>query len=112
MCFLLWRRRTGGTLRDARCGRNVVISAWSVRSPHRPRWMPGNGGLALHTILLDPADKQRMYVAISAGGVYRTDDGGSTWAAQNRGIRAMFMPGKYPEFGQCVHKIAMHPAPP
>jgi serine/threonine protein kinase len=77
--------------------------------PHRPRWMPGNGGLALHTILLDPADKQRMYVAISAGGVYRTDDGGNTWTAQNRGIRAMFMPDKYPEFGQCVHKIAMHP---
>jgi serine/threonine protein kinase len=80
--------------------------------PHRPRWMPGNGGLALHTILLDPAEKQRMYVAISAGGVYRTDDGGSTWTAQNRGIRAMFMPDKYPEFGQCVHKIAMHPGRP
>jgi serine/threonine protein kinase len=80
--------------------------------PHRPRWMSGNGGLALHTILLDPADKQRMYVAISAGGVYRTDDGGSTWSAQNRGVRAMFMPDKYPEFGQCVHKIAMHPGRP
>ena len=80
--------------------------------PHRPRWMPGNGGLALHTILLDPADNQRMYVAISAGGVYRTNDGGRTWTAQNRGIRAMFMPDKYPEFGQCVHKIAMHPDRP
>ena len=80
--------------------------------PHRPRWMPGNGGLALHTILLDPTEKERMYVAISAGGVYRTDDGGSTWTAQNRGIRAMFMPDKYPEFGQCVHKIAMHPGRP
>jgi serine/threonine protein kinase len=80
--------------------------------PHRPRWMPGNGGLALHTIVLDPADKQRMYVAISAGGVYRTTDGGRTWTAQNRGIRAMFMPDKYPEFGQCVHKIAMHPSRP
>ncbi|MGH9683618.1 MAG: protein kinase domain-containing protein [Candidatus Acidiferrales bacterium] len=80
--------------------------------PHRPRWMPGNGGLALHTILLDPANKQRMYVAISAGGVYRTDDGGLTWTAQNRGVRVVFMPGKYPEFGQCVHKIAMHPAHP
>jgi photosystem II stability/assembly factor-like uncharacterized protein len=78
--------------------------------PHRPRWMPGNGGLALHTILLDPVDTQRMYVAISSGGVYRTSDGGRTWTAQNRGIRAMFMPDKYPEFGQCVHKIAMHPA--
>jgi serine/threonine protein kinase len=80
--------------------------------PHRPRWMPGNGGLALHTILLDPANKQRMYVAISAGGVYRTDDGGRTWTAQNQGIRAMFMPNKYPEFGQCVHKIALHPDRP
>ncbi len=80
--------------------------------PHRPRWVPGNGGLALHTIVLDPADKQRMYVAISAGGVYRTNDGGNTWSAQNRGIRAMFLPMKYPEFGQCVHKIAMHPARP
>jgi len=80
--------------------------------PHRPRWTPGNGGLALHTILLDPANPQRMYVAISAGGVYRTDDGGRTWTAQNRGIRAMFVPNKYPEFGQCVHKIAMHPARP
>ena len=80
--------------------------------PHRPRWMPGNGGLALHTILLDPADAQRIYVAISAGGVYRSDDGGATWTARNHGIRAMFMPGKYPEFGQCVHKIAMHPGHP
>jgi hypothetical protein len=80
--------------------------------PQRPRWMPGNGGLALHTILLDPADNQRLYVAISAGGVYRTNDGGQTWTAQNRGIRAMFMPDKSPEFGQCVHKIAMHPGRP
>ena len=80
--------------------------------PHRPRWVPGNGGLALHTILLDPANTQRMYVAISSGGVYSTKDGGSTWTPQNRGIRALFLPDKYPEFGQCVHKIAMHPARP
>jgi len=80
--------------------------------PHRPRWMPGNGGLALHTILLDPSNKQRMYVAISSGGVYRTEDGGRTWTAQNRGIRTTFTPEKYPEFGQCVHKIALHPARP
>ncbi len=80
--------------------------------PHRPRWMPGNGGLTLHTVLLDPANDQRMYVGISAGGVYRTDDGGATWTAKNHGIRVMFMPGKYPEFGQCVHKIAMHPSRP
>lgn len=80
--------------------------------PHRPRWMAGNGGLALHTILLDPSDKKRMYIAISAGGVYRTEDGGQSWTAQNHGIRALFMPEKYPEFGQCVHKIALHPARP
>lgn len=80
--------------------------------PHRPRWMPGNGGLALHTVLLDPSNRQRMYVAISSGGVYRTDDGGTTWSAQNRGIVATFLPNKYPEFGQCVHKIAMHPKRP
>lgn len=80
--------------------------------PHRPRWVPGNGGLALHSIVLDPSDTQRMYVAISSGGVYRTHDGGRTWTAQNRGIRAMFQPDKYPEFGQCVHKIALHPSRP
>ena len=80
--------------------------------PHRPRWMPGNGGLALHSVLLDPTNGERMYVAISSGGVYRSDDGGQTWTAQNQGIRAIFLPNKYPEFGQCVHKIAMHPSRP
>jgi serine/threonine protein kinase len=78
--------------------------------PHRPRWVPGNGGLTLHTILPDPANNQRMYVAISAGGVYRTDDGGSTWQARNRGIRVHYLPDKYPEFGHCIHKIVLHPA--
>ena len=76
--------------------------------PHRPRWMPSNGGLTLHTILPDPCNKDRMYVAVSAGGVYRTDDGGTTWQARNNGVRVMFLPEKYPEFGQCVHKIVLH----
>lgn len=80
--------------------------------PHRPRWVPGNGGLALHTILLDPKDANCMYVAISAGGVYRTCDGGQTWEARNRGIRVVYAPEKYPEFGQCVHKIVLHPKRP
>jgi serine/threonine protein kinase len=80
--------------------------------PHRPRWMPGNGGLALHTIVLDPSNNQRMYVAISSGGVYRTNDGGQAWTAQNQGICCTFTPDKYPEFGQCVHKIAIHPSRP
>jgi photosystem II stability/assembly factor-like uncharacterized protein len=79
---------------------------------HRPRWMPSNGGLALHTIVLDPATPQRMYVAISSGGLYRSEDGGASWSARNRGIRAVFLPNKYPEFGQCVHRIALHPLRP
>ena len=90
---------------------------WSlVRSlfdhPHRARWTPGNGGLCLHTIVPDPIDGARLYVAISAGGLYRTIDGGRTREARNRGVRVAFAPEKYPEFGQCVHKIAMHPARP
>jgi len=80
--------------------------------PHRPRWMPGNGGLCLHTVLPDPGNKERMYVAVSAAGVYRTEDGRNTWQARNNGIRVVFMPEKYPEFGQCVHKIVLHKARP
>jgi len=80
--------------------------------PHRHRWTPGNGGLTLHTILQDPSDRARMYVGISAGGVYRTTDAGETWTAQNRGIRVTFQPDQYPEFGQCVHKMALNPARP
>ncbi len=80
--------------------------------PHRPRWMPSNGGLTLHTILPDPCNKDRMYVAVSAGGVYRTDDGGTTWQSRNNGVRVMFLPEKYPEFGQCVHKIVLHESRP
>jgi photosystem II stability/assembly factor-like uncharacterized protein len=70
--------------------------------------MPGQGGLCLHTVLLDQSDPARMHVGISAGGVYRTDDGGRSWQARNRGIRVTFMPERYPEFGQCVHKIVRH----
>ena len=80
--------------------------------PHRPRWMPSNGGLFLHTIVPDPENKARMYVGVSAGGVYRTEDGGNTWQARNNGIRVVFMPEKYPEFGQCVHKIVLHESRP
>jgi len=80
--------------------------------PHRPRWMPGQGGLCLHTILLHQTDAGRIHVGISAAGVYRTDDGGRTWQARNRGIRVTFMPERFPEFGQCVHKIVRHPDRP
>ena len=82
--------------------------------PHRPQWQPGGGGLCLHTILPDPADAKRMHIAISTGGVYRTDDGGESWDVKNVGVRAQFMPPdqQYPEFGQCVHKIVSHPSNP
>lgn len=77
--------------------------------PHRPKWMPGGGGLALHTILPHPREPGRMLVAISAAGVYLTDDGGASWRASNQGIRAELLPDKQPEFGQCVHRRPGHP---
>ena len=90
---------------------------WSLNEglwnhPHRPQWMPGGGGLCLHTILQHPADRDRLMVAVSTGGVYRSDDGGRSWSARNRGIRAGFLPDKFPEFGQCVHKVVRHPSKP
>lgn len=69
-------------------------------------WMPGGGGLILHTIVPDPVRPDRIFVAVSAGGAYRSDDGGATWQPVNRNVRADFMPDPYPETGQCVHKIA------
>lgn len=82
--------------------------------PHRAQWMPGGGGLCLHTILPDPSNKKRLFVAISTGGVYRTDDGGDNWQPRNVGVRAQFLPPdqQYPEWGQCVHKIVSHPSNP
>jgi photosystem II stability/assembly factor-like uncharacterized protein len=79
---------------------------------HQPRWQPGAGGLCLHTIVLDPKNPKRMLIAISAAGVYRTDNGGKSWQARNVGVRAEFLPDKYPEFGQCVHKVVQHPKCP
>jgi photosystem II stability/assembly factor-like uncharacterized protein len=80
--------------------------------PHRKSWTPGFGGMAIHTVLPHPADSQQVLVAMSTGGVYRTTDGGESWAASNSGIRAYFLPDEYPEFGQCVHKVARFPGRP
>jgi hypothetical protein len=80
--------------------------------PHRGKFSPGAGGFCLHTILPDPVNPQRMYIAISAGGCYRTDDGGQSWAPQNKNVRASYSPNPYPEYGQCVHRLAMHPSKP
>jgi photosystem II stability/assembly factor-like uncharacterized protein len=73
----------------------------------RPTWQPGAGGLILHTIVPHPSDPQRMWVGISAVGVFETTDGGATWEPRNKGVRADFVPGPPPETGQCVHKFAM-----
>ena len=80
--------------------------------PHRKDWFPGAGGLCLHTILPDPQDSDRIYVAVSMGGCYRTDDGGKSWAPYNKNVRADFLPDKLPEYGQCVHKMVVHPQNP
>lgn len=74
--------------------------------PHRKDWGAGFGGPAIHTIIPHAEDPRRMLVAMSTGGVYRTADSGETWEPSNRGIRVKFMPEEYPEFGQCVHKVA------
>ncbi|REJ67377.1 MAG: exo-alpha-sialidase [Planctomycetota bacterium] len=77
-----------------------------------PFWQPGAGGMCLHTIVLDPADPQRIYVAISAAGAFRTDDGGETWRPINRGLHSEQIPVPDAEVGHCVHRLAMHPAQP
>jgi photosystem II stability/assembly factor-like uncharacterized protein len=77
-----------------------------------PQWQPGAGGMCLHTIILDPRDASRMYVAISAAGAFRTDDAGRTWRAINRGLHSQYLPNPTAEVGHCVHYIAMHSARP
>jgi photosystem II stability/assembly factor-like uncharacterized protein len=77
-----------------------------------PKWQPGAGGMGLHTILLDPSNSNRMYIAISAAGAFRTDDGGGTWKPINRGLRSEYLPEPAPEVGFCVHRIALHPSRP
>ncbi len=76
------------------------------------KWQPGAGGLCLHTIIQDPSDPRRLWVAISAAGAFRTDDGGVTWKAINQGLRSQYIPDPTAEIGHCVHHIAMHPAKP
>jgi photosystem II stability/assembly factor-like uncharacterized protein len=75
-------------------------------------WQPGAGGMCLHTIIHDPKDPQRMFVAISAAGAFRTDDGGATWKPINRGLKSQYIPDPDAEVGHCVHRIAMHSSRP
>ena len=77
-----------------------------------PKWQPGAGGMGLHTILLDPSNPGRIFIAISAAGVFRTDDAGKTWKPINRGLKSQYLPDPNAEVGFCVHRIALHPARP
>jgi photosystem II stability/assembly factor-like uncharacterized protein len=77
-----------------------------------PHWQPGAGGMCLHTVILDPSNAKRMYIAISAAGAFRTDDSGVTWKPINKGLRSEFIPDPDAEVGHCVHHVAMHKARP
>jgi len=77
-----------------------------------PAWQPGAGGLCLHTILLDPTDPKRIFIAISAAGAFRTDDAGKTWRPINRGLHSLYIPNPTAEVGHCVHRIAMNRSRP
>ena len=80
--------------------------------PTNTTWQPAGGGLALGAIQHDPRDDRRIYCSLSAGGVYRSDDAGASWTPCNRGVRAEFLPDRFPRTGQCVHQLLLHPARP
>jgi photosystem II stability/assembly factor-like uncharacterized protein len=94
----LFKSTDGGQTYD------IVLGLWN--HPHRPDWGAGFGGQAVHTVLPHPNDPERLLVAMSTGGVYRSEDAGQSWTPANKGINAYFFPDPWPEFGQCVHKVA------
>lgn len=75
--------------------------------PTKSRWNPGFGGPCLHTIIIHPTDPKTMYVGMSAAGMFKTTDGGDSWVPANKGVETPFLPEKYPEVGQCVHKVVL-----
>jgi photosystem II stability/assembly factor-like uncharacterized protein len=99
----------GCLLRSDDAGSTWTAEPGILSHPTRDRWNPGAGGLCCHSIQLDPSEPQRMYVAISAAGGFRTDDGGASWTPVNKNVAADFLPDKDPEVGQCVHKLLVHP---
>src|SRR3954452_18796106 len=84
----------------------------ALRDQQGSKWMPGAGGMGLHTILLDPTNPDRIFIAISAAGAFRTDDGGKNWKPINKGLRSQYIPDPNAEIGHCVHHIAMNPKRP
>jgi hypothetical protein len=83
-----------------------------LRNQQGSKWMPGAGGMGLHTILIDPTNPQRIYIAISAAGTFRSEDGGKSWKVITKGLTSNFMPNPTAEIGHCVHRIALHPSRP
>jgi photosystem II stability/assembly factor-like uncharacterized protein len=84
----------------------------ALRAYKGPQWSPGAGGMCLHTIKFDPTDADRMFVAISAAGAFRTDDGAQSWKPINRGLNSGHLPDQDAEIGHCVHRLALHPSKP
>jgi photosystem II stability/assembly factor-like uncharacterized protein len=118
----IWALEAGADKRDLLCGVEPASlfrsddggDSWEMvpgisNHEHARKWQPGNGGLCMHTII---RDGRRIHLGISTGGHYVSEDGGSTFRASNTGVGAGFSPDPYPEFGQCVHKIARHPDAP
>ncbi|MEO3755317.1 exo-alpha-sialidase [Streptomyces sp. B6B3] len=99
----------GALFRSADGGETFELMRPLWDHPTRERWEPGGGGLGLHTVLTDPRDPRAVTVAVSAGGVYRTTDGGGSWFPSNSGVQVVFQPERFPDFGQCVHKVARDP---
>jgi photosystem II stability/assembly factor-like uncharacterized protein len=96
---VLFRSRDGGERWEAVRG--------VLDHPTRDRWHPGAGGMCCHSIQLDPENPKRLYIGISAAGVFRSDDGAETWTPANSGTAADFLPDPYPDLGQCVHKVLL-----
>ena len=103
-----------GLFRSDDGGRSWTHVAGLRAHPSREKWMPGAGGLILHSLVPHPTDPDQIWVAISAAGVFHSADGGATWTPRNTGTRCDFLPEtqRYPEFGQCVHCLVMAPGRP
>jgi photosystem II stability/assembly factor-like uncharacterized protein len=111
----IWLGATPGVLfRSGDGGASFEPARGVLEHPTREKWNPGAGGMCCHSIQLDPTDPSRMYIAISAAGTFRTDDGGESWTPKNKGVAADFFPepDNFPEVGQCVHKLLLHPEQP
>jgi hypothetical protein len=100
-----------GLFRSADAGKTWTHVKGLRDHPSRPEWVPGGGGLILHSMAIDPENGDRLWVAISTAGVFHSADGGQTWEPRNRGTRADFFPGaeRFPDWGQCVHCLTLAP---